>query len=478
MQLKIAIVNPPRFNGIPVIREERCEITERYSVLEPYSLLQISSILRDNGNDVVLLDCNGFDYDTTTLRRWLESQSYDLLLFRFTPTTFENDTWTASLSKKVKPSARTAGICWTLQDIPVEVMKSCPNLDVYLRHEYEVVAGRLVDALENGGSLDSVEGISYRDSGKIHNNPDAEPIDDYDSLPMPAYDLLKNLDPYFINTPSGKVFSIIYTSKGCPYNCIFCTVANTKWRARSAESVLEEIQFLKREYGIQTVSFFDETFTIDKNRVLQISGALKELDIEWFCNTRVHLVTLAMLKEMREGGCRGISFGVESGSQKILDGACKGATVGQAEKAIQWSRQAGIKSNCSFIFGLPGENWTTVEETIDFVGRTLPTGAQFNVAVPYPGTKLSQIAKENGWFETDDWKSLYQHESVMRTEEMSSSELNEARELAYRSLYSNPKWYMRNLGHVMRHPEDLALATRYFLRILDNFVIHRMKHAH
>lgn len=478
--MRIALVNPPRFNGIPVIREERCEITERYSVIEPYSLLQMAAILRQDGHEVYLLDCNGFSHDYVFLRNWLENRAYDLLVFRFTPTTFDHDISTASLSKEVRPEAKTVGICWTLRSLPEEVLRSCSALDIYLRHEYEAVIAKLVLALGNGVPLAAVSGISYRDSGGFHHSPDAEPIDDYDSLPFPAYDILPSLDPYFINTPSGKPFAIVYTSKGCPFNCIFCTVANTRWKARSAESVLKELRFLKEEYGVCTVSFFDETFTVDKKRAARISRAIRDerMGITWFCNTRVHLVDPSLLQEMYDGGCRGISYGVESGSQKILDMACKGTTVKHAENAIRWARQCGIKTFCSFVFGLPGETPDTVKETIDFVRRTLPTGAQFNVAVPYPGTRLFEIANENGWLSTNDWRSLYQHDSVMRTSEMSPRELNEARKMAYRSLYMNPKWAMSNVTHVLRNPEDLPLAIRYCLKVVDNFLVHGMKHAH
>ncbi len=478
--MKIALVNPPRYKGIPVIREERCEITERYSVLEPYSLLQMAAILREDGHRVELIDCNGFDHGYEILRSWLQARDYESLMFRFTPTTFDHDMQTAIISKELRPDASTIGVCWTLKDASGDVLNSCKEMDIYLRHEYEVVAGNLVDALDDGGTLADVKGISYQDSGEATINPDAKPVDDFDSVPMPAYDLLPSLDPYFINTPSGRPFTILYSSKGCPFNCIFCTVANTKWRARSAENILNEVRFLKNTYGVRTISFFDETFTIDRMRAMEISEAMKSerMGITWYCNTRVHLVDLALLREMRAGGCKGISYGVESGSQEILNGACKGITVKHAENAIRWAKQAGMKTFCSFVFGLPGETWKTVGETIDFVKRTSPTGAQFNVAVPYPGTRLHEIAMKNGWIRTNDWRNFYQHKSVTGTESMSATELDEARRMAYRSLYTSIRWMAGNAMHVIRNPEDFPLAMRYCMKIVDNFIFHGMEHAH
>ena len=182
---------------------------------------------------------------------------------------------------------------------------------------------------------------------------------------------------------------------------------------------------------------------------------------------------------MYAAGCRGLSYGIESGSQIILNNAKKGTTVEQAEKAIKWGKFVGLKVYCSFIFGLPGENCRTVEETIKFVKRTLPTGAQFNVAVPYPGSELYKIAVDKGWIKAGvGWGEMYQHDSVMRTDALSYKDLDEARKSAYRTLYFNPKWWLQNIWHTLNHPTDLPLATRYAAKIVNNFVFHKMVHAH
>jgi len=273
----------------------------------------------------------------------------------------------------------------------------------------------------------------------------------------------------------------MYASKGCPYSCIFCTERNTRLKKRSAESILSELRYLKSNFNVKTVSFFDETFTIDEDRVIAICEGIKKekLKIVWYCNTRVDLVGRELLKIMYAGGCRGISYGIESGSQAILDKAKKGTTVEQAEDAIMWAKEARIKVYCSFILGLPCENWSTVEETIKFVRRSLPTGAQFNVAVPYPGTELYKIALDKGWSkEGINWRDMYQHEAVMRTDELSYEDLDEARKMAYRALYFNPKWWLQNLWHVLRHFDDFPLATKYAIKIMKNYVFHRMAHAH
>jgi len=463
-----------------VIREERCEIIERNSVLQPYSLLQIASILRNRGHKVDLIDANGENIDYPTLEKILSGKDYEALIFRFTPTTFDEDMKVTAISKKYS-KATTIGICYTLGEFAKIVLDNAKYLDVYLRHEYEVVTPDLVDKLSNNGDLSDVAGIGYRCDGEIKVNKNAKPIENYDDLPLPAYDLLKSFDYYYVSTKHGQPFTIMYTSKGCPYSCIFCTVANTKWKARSAENIIQELRHLKKIYNIKTITFFDETFTVDRKRVEKITNAIinEKLKIKWYCNSRVDLLDKVLLEKMKQSGCRAISLGIESGSQNILTGANKKASVEIAAEAIKMIKEVGIKVNCSFIFGLPGENWETVNDTIKFVSKTLPNGAQFNVAAPYPGTKLYNIALENGWMTKQiDFRNMYQHVSVMRTDELSPNELEISRKRAYKLLYFNPRWWIQNIRYVIKNPDDFILASNYSIKILTNFIINKMNYSH
>jgi len=481
--MRVVLINPPRFNGISVIREDRCEITERYSILPPYSLLQIAAVLKRDGHYVELIDANGFNLNYDYILNYLKKKKPDVIVFRFTPTTFDNDVKTAEIAKNVSPSTHTIGICWTLNDFAEQVLRDAKHMDFYVARESEVVVPQLVNALENKEEIKSVRGISYIDPGAGNYVYTGTPPSNWrwEDLPLPAFDLLPSLEPYHINTPYGKPFTIIYASKGCPYRCTFCTVARTRWRPKSAERIIEELQYLKKRFNIKLVSFFDETFTLSRERAEKIALAIRSMDlkIKWYCNTRVDLVDYDLWKTLYEGGCRGTSYGVESGSQKILDLAKKGFTVEQAETAIKFTKKAGVKVYASFIFGLPGETWDTVRETLAFVKRTLPNGAQFNVAVPYPGTELYEIAVKNGWIVREfNWRNLYQHSAVMRTDEMSPEDLEKARLLAYRSLYFNPRWVTSNIAWIFRHPEDLPLGVKYYMKALKNFIIHKMEHAH
>jgi len=478
--VKVTLVNPPRFDGVSVVREERCEVPERYSVLEPYSLLQLGSLLRAAGHEVRLLDANGINATHREVSDWLALHPYDALVFRVTPTTFDHDVRVADTSKRIRPDATTIAICWTLRTMPKELLRETPATDIYLRHEYERVGPGLIEALEGGTPLHLVPGIAFRENGHIAVTSDAAPIEDYDGIPLPAYDLLPSLNPYFISAPACRPFTIMYTSKGCPYACTFCTVARTRWKARSAESVLGELKHLHDLYRIRTVSFFDETFTMSKKRVRAICDGIRAegLDFRWYCNTRVHLVDPDLLKEMRAAGCSGISYGVESGNQGILDTVSKQATVAQAEHAITWTKEEGIKTYCAFILGLPGETEESAMDTIRFAMRTLPNGAQFNVLAPYPGTELHETLREQGLLPDVDWRKMYQDSAVVGTQDLTRDELNALRKLAYTKLYLNPRWWIQNLRFALESRDDFELAFRYGIRVLNNYFLHGMRGTH
>ncbi len=480
--MKVLLVNPPKYLGkIPVVREDRCEITDRYAVIPPYSLIWIASILRNMEHSVKLINANGLNMKYDELRKNIEIEEFDVLIFRFTPTTFGWDMKTAEICKEVNSTAKIVGLCLTLHSLQREVMKRAKYMNIYIAKEWETVIPDLINSLENGERLHNVNGICFKQNGQIIVNPPARPLKDYNSLPIPAYDLLPNLKVYRPNTPVSGNYMILYASKGCSFNCIFCTVAKTPFKIKSGKKIIGELKLLFSKYNVRLVSFFDETFTINRKRVIKICEEIKNEmpDLRWYCNTRADLVDPKLLKMMYEGGCRGIAYGIESGSQKILDNAKKGIKVGEAKSAIKWIKEAGIKVYTSVIFGLPGENWDTVRETIKFVKETLPHGAQFNVAVPYPGTELYARAIKEGFISKDiKWDELYQHKARIRTKELSPEELEKIRRKAYRSLYFNPRWLTHNIFWVFRRPGDFTLGIIYYLKILRNFVVYRMEHAH
>jgi anaerobic magnesium-protoporphyrin IX monomethyl ester cyclase len=127
---------------------------------------------------------------------------------------------------------------------------------------------------------------------------------------------------------------------------------------------------------------------------------------------------------------------------------------------------------------LPGENWMTIQETINFVKETLPHSAQFNVAVPYPGTKLYSFAFDKGLLSDMDWRKLYQHKALMRTEQLTAQDLEKARKMAYKMLFFNPRWILNNIWWVLRDPPEIKIGIKYYFKTLKNYLVYQMEHAH
>jgi radical SAM superfamily enzyme YgiQ (UPF0313 family) len=375
----------------------------------------MASILRERKYEVSILDANAMNFSYSELERSLRVISFDVLVFRFTPTTFDWDKRVADIVKAKDQKITTIGICLTLNLLGKEVLERSPNLDYYLPLDWEEVLPNLLDYVV-GTRPDVSSGVYYRSGSGVSYEAVVETTTDFDKLPLPAYDLLPDFKLYRPNAPTSGNYMVLYSSKGCPYSCTYCTVARTPFKMKSQERLLEELNTLYDQYDVRLVSFFDETFTLKKTRILSLCDSIKETmpELRWYCNTRVNLVDEETLKAMKSGGCRGLSLGIESGSQKILDNVKKGITTAEAARAIKMAKHAGLLVYASFIFGLPGEDQSTAKETLTFVKNALPHGAQFNVAVPYPGTEFYNYAKEKDLLSREvTWEKLMQHNATL-----------------------------------------------------------------
>ncbi|MBU0756929.1 MAG: B12-binding domain-containing radical SAM protein [Nanoarchaeota archaeon] len=440
-------------------------MVEKYSILPPYSLMQTAAVLREQGHSVKLVDANGFDMDYSDV----DMEGFDMLVFRFTPFTLSVDKKAVHLFKKANPNAKTVGLCYALKKLPTLVLEKFEELDIYVHGEY---LSAIPGLAKNIHSPEKVNGISYRSRKKIIATPIGIDKFDWDALPIPAYDLLPSLDPYYTNVPHGKPFTIMYTSKGCPYQCNYCTSAKSKVYTRSTESILKEINYLKEKFKINLILFFDETFTIDRQRTIDLCGEMKKLKINWYCNSRSNLLDLELLKIMKKGGCTGISLGMESGSQKILDSANKGTTVAENAKALNDCYKVGIKVHTSFILGLPGETKETFHKTIEFLKKTLPSSMEINIFFPYPGTQFFKLVKNKDKDMNEVMWQIINNEKFIPFSDFSLEELKLMCKKAYSAIYRNPVWFVKNFFLVMRNPKDIPPAFLYFFKTIKEYFIH------
>jgi radical SAM superfamily enzyme YgiQ (UPF0313 family) len=193
-------------------------------------------------------------------------------------------------------------------------------------------------------------------------------------------------------------------------------MCGTGFRARSPPKVLDELEWLRDTYSVDAFTFYDDTFTFDIKRTLAICKEMKnrKFTTPWDCRTRVDRVTKEVLDTLSNTNCQLIHFGVESGSQKMLNAMKKGTTVEQNERAIKWAKEAGILVAISVIVGYPGETVDMVKQTIDFIRKTEPDYVYMCEAVPYPGTELYSLVKELGWELSSQWSQYHEHTQIFK----------------------------------------------------------------
>ena len=218
------------------------------------------------------------------------------------------------------------------------------------------------------------------------------PPSDLDGLPVPAYDLV---NPQHYGYPLlGDRLAVLETSRGCPYECRFClkTMYGSSVRYKPLDAVLADLETVIGRQGFENVYFMDLEFTVNRARIVDLCDRLNtlHLNFQWCCQTRVDQVDPDLLAAMAKAGCRLIHFGVETGSPRLLADTCKGITIEQAKKALAWCREAGIRTACFFLFGLPSETADDRKATTALARRINPDYVSFHVAAPYKGTKLSQ----------------------------------------------------------------------------------------
>ncbi len=415
--------------------------------IPPLGLAYIAAVLENKGYKVDILDMNAQPQLATNFKDILKQRKPKIVgITCLTP--FYSAV--LSLARVVKESINARVIAGGAHAtaLPHEML-SGTAIDYVVIGEGEATMAELVDSLLNGGKPEEVNGVAYIKNGVFHKTKHNEYVQNLDELPFPARHLLpieKYQSPQY---QKSRVTSII-TSRGCPYNCIFCDyrfLMGPKFRRRSPQNVISEIEECIQKYNTKHISFRDSTFTFDENWISNFYQLIKQksIKIDWDCNGRANLVTEKMLREMKEAGCRLISYGIESGDQNILDFAHKNLTTEQSIAAVKMTKKSGIETLSYFIIGLPGENWETIKKTIELAAKLDSDYTQFSLATPFPGTPLYEYAREHKLIRPgitwDDFSPI--NKAIMKTKELDFADLEKALKRAYKSFYLRPKYILR-----------------------------------
>lgn len=279
---------------------------------------------------------------------------------------------------------------------PAELLKE-PCFDYVVYGEGESTICELARALQagegpaRGEALRAILGLCFREGAEIIQNPPRPLEHDLDSFPFPARHLFA-IDRYPLYAPDGGRMVTILSSRGCPYNCSYCFkgIMGRGYRQRSVDNILAEIRQVMAAYQAKHLYFIDDLFTINKRRLLEFTRRVmaEGLDIRWQCLGRVDRIDAETLKAMYQAGCREIHYGIEAGTQAMLDAIGKQITLEQVRDAVRWTREAGIMVKGYFMLGLPGDTEATMEQTIRFATELDLDEAMFSLTTPFPGTRL------------------------------------------------------------------------------------------
>jgi radical SAM superfamily enzyme YgiQ (UPF0313 family) len=404
---KIVLLNPP------LSPEERYgSLSGSGSFAPPLGLAILASVARSSGLDVRIIDaaCLGLSYREAASE--ILKESPDFLGITAVTISAHN---AARVAKLVKESNADFPIVLGgahLTAVPFETMEKFPSFDLGVVGEGEETFRELIEALRTKSDLNDVKGLIVRKDDQLLFTGQRPFIKILDEIPLPAWDLLPYLPKYYRPPLHGvKHFpaTSLVTSRGCPNQCTFCdrSLFGNRLREFSAEYVLRMIKHLHFKYGIRDLLIDDDNFVVFRRRLEKLTELLKKenLNLSWSCNARVDLVNPGMLKLMKQAGCWQISYGIESGSQKILNLVKKSITLEQIEQALRWTRESGIKSKGFFMLGYPTETVETMKETIDFACKLPLDDSQFAMFTPLPGTEVSKDILKYGTFK-NDWQRM------------------------------------------------------------------------
>jgi anaerobic magnesium-protoporphyrin IX monomethyl ester cyclase len=354
--------------------------------------------------------------------------------------------------------------------LPEETMHRFPAFDVGFLGEAE---GTIVDyfkSMDAGDAPERVKGIVYRKDGLPFVTENRPFIEDLDSLPFPAWDLVPGFpDDYAPAIIRCKQLpaSHIVTTRGCPMKCTFCdrSVFGTRYRLFSVDYTWEMVYILSRKFGVRDILFEDDSFTLNKTRVMSLCEKMRSKNsrLSWSCLGRVDTIDAELLSHMKKAGCWQIGFGIESGNAAVLDGADKKINLERIRETLTLTRAAGIHTKGFFILGLPHETITSIEETIRFAAAVALDDISVSFATPFPGTVLYEQAQTQGAF-SPDWQKMNLLNVVFVPRGISKNELEESHAGFLRRFYLRPRILV---DYFLRSMVDIKV----FIRIMQGMFV-------
>lgn len=440
---------------------------------EPLGLLSVAAVLEEHGAEVAVIDGAAEGIGQEKLESRISEFNPEVIGVAYMMTELYPDSMEAvKTARRAAPEAKIVAGGHYASFVADKIIETSPDVDYAVVGEGEYTFLELVRSIENKHSVDKIKGITFRHNGKAVFTGPGEPIQNLDELPPPARHLVANISYGNLHREGGyqlfnKNLSGLVSSRGCPFGCTFCSCtafSGRKVRTKSPEKVVNEMEYLVNERGVEQIFIVDDNFTMFPKRVMDICGLMEErnIEVDWVCEGRVDTSSKEMYEKMVDAGCRFIFFGLESGSQKILDYYEKKTTVEKGERAVGLAQKAGLDVIGSLILGAPIETEEDYQKTLDLATRSELDVMEINLLKVLPGTELWRRFEATGAIGPNDWNKYLFIWDVCDAHPR--EELEEWMKRANKEFYIRPTYLFKELLRTLKRRRDMIVpALKNFL---------------
>jgi len=486
--MKILALNPPFLKKFS--RAQRSPaVTKSGTLYFPIWLAYCTAVLEQEGFEVSFVDAPARGLDIKNILGHAKKLRPMLIVMDTSTPSIHNDIHVAEKLKKALPDSFIVLVGTHVSALPHETLLKTDSIDAVARREYEYTIrdlAHLVAGWKNHHStpfgLEKIKGLSFRKEDVLIHNPDRPYIKNLDELPWVSLIYKKHLrirDYFNPNAPFPMVTLI--TSRGCPFGCSFCvypqTLTGRRFRFRSIRGVMDEIEFVIREFPeAKSIFFGDDTLTANKKRCMEFANAFidRGIKIPWVANSRIDLDIETMLK-MKTAGCRELCVGFESADQDVLNSMGKGIKKERMFQFMEDAKRAGIFIHGCFMLGFPDEDLEAAKKTIDLAMKLNPDTIQFYPVMVYPGTEAYEEYRRKGWLTTINYREWITqeglHNCVIRNETLAPSDLVKLCDLARRKFYLRPRYIAYKLLQLIEKPTEIVRTVKSSRTFLKHLLI-------
>lgn len=434
-----------------------CSYVSPESLLPPIELISLAAVAREKNKEAILLDAIAEKFSEEKIFEAIQHHNPDCIITITGFECYEEDIDCIRRIKNEFPTIQIITFGYYATEFPEETLKKSLS-DIVILGEPDVIFGQLLDCED----YQSANGICYLENNKLMKNGNAERIKNINKIPTPAYDLLpsgKYYEPF-----TDRPYGMIQTMRGCPYQCNYCVKSfGTFTSSLTSDEIIEHIKLWISLHKVKTIRFIDDTFTLNRKRVVEICNKIIEnkLSVSWMCLSRLDNLDDELLKIMAKSGCKRIYLGIESGSNTILEKLNKKMDIDSSLQLLKRSQKLGIEFAGFFLGCLPFESEKEFNESIDFALKSKINFASYNPMTPYPGTDLFKQ------FEKDIDFSIYPYKNEWKNAEI--YEIYEKRKkIFYRKFYMrfsflkiNFRLLVRNLKFVPKMGYEMIQSTLF-----------------